>query len=32
MCVMVENGGRGDQAALPIADSLMEAYLKDGIK
>ncbi len=32
LCVMVENGGRGDQAALPIADRLMEAYLKGGIK
>ena len=28
MCVMVENGGRGDRAALPIADRLMETYLK----
>ena len=27
MCVMVENGGRGDQGALPIADRLMESYL-----
>ncbi len=31
MCVMVENGGRGDRAALPIADRLMEAYLKGGL-
>jgi penicillin-binding protein A len=30
VCAMVENGGRGDQAALPIADSVVEAYLKDG--
>jgi peptidoglycan glycosyltransferase len=28
MCVMVENGGRGDRAALPIADRLMERYLR----
>jgi hypothetical protein len=27
---MVENGGEGDDAALPIADLVMEAYLKDG--
>jgi peptidoglycan glycosyltransferase len=30
MCVMVENGGRSDESALPIADRLMEAYLGDG--
>ena len=30
VCAMVENGGRGDQAALPIADQVMEAYLKGG--
>jgi len=30
VCAMVENGGRGDQAALPIADTVMEAYLKGG--
>ena len=30
ICAMVENGGRGDQAALPIADLVMEAYLKGG--
>jgi peptidoglycan glycosyltransferase len=30
MCVMVENGGRADEGALPIADRLMEAYLEDG--
>jgi peptidoglycan glycosyltransferase len=32
MCVMVENGGRADEGAMPIADRLMEAYLKGGIK
>ena len=32
MCVMVENGGRADEGALPIADRLMEAYLKGGVK
>jgi hypothetical protein len=25
---MVENGGRGDRAALPIADRLMERFLR----
>ncbi len=30
VCAMVENGGRGDLAALPIADRVMEAYLKGG--
>ena len=30
VCAMVENGGRGDKAALPIADQVMEAYLKGG--
>ena len=30
ICAMVENGGEGDDAALPIADLVMEAYLKDG--
>ncbi|MFL5992435.1 MAG: peptidoglycan D,D-transpeptidase FtsI family protein [Rubrobacteraceae bacterium] len=30
VCAMVENGGRGDKAALPIADRVMEAYLKGG--
>jgi penicillin-binding protein A len=30
VCAMVENGGEGDDAALPIADLVMEAYLKDG--
>jgi peptidoglycan glycosyltransferase len=29
VCAMVENGGRGDLAALPIADRVVEAYLKD---
>jgi penicillin-binding protein A len=28
VCAMVENGGEGDDAALPIADQIMEAYLK----
>jgi penicillin-binding protein A len=28
ICAMVENGGRGDLAALPIADRVMTAYLK----
>jgi peptidoglycan glycosyltransferase len=28
VCAMVENGGRGDQVALPLADRVMEAYLK----
>jgi peptidoglycan glycosyltransferase len=31
MCVMVENGGRADRGALPIAARLMQAYLKDGV-
>lgn len=30
ICAMVENGGRGDRAALPVADSLMESYLRNG--
>jgi peptidoglycan glycosyltransferase len=30
VCAMVENGGEGDDAALPIADMVIEAYLKDG--
>ncbi|MDQ3891378.1 MAG: penicillin-binding protein 2 [Actinomycetota bacterium] len=30
VCAMVENGGRGDLAALPIADRVVEAYLKGG--
>jgi peptidoglycan glycosyltransferase len=31
MCVMVENGGRADEGALPIAARLMRAYLEEGI-
>ena len=31
MCVMVENGGRADKGALPLAADLMQAYLKDGV-
>jgi peptidoglycan glycosyltransferase len=30
VCAMVENGGEGDDAALPIADQIMEAYLSRG--
>jgi peptidoglycan glycosyltransferase len=30
VCAMVEHGGRGDLAALPIADRVVEAYLKSG--
>ena len=30
VCAMVENGGEGDDAALPIADRVIEAYLKGG--
>ncbi len=30
VCAMVENGGEGDDAALPIADAVIEAYLKGG--
>jgi penicillin-binding protein A len=30
VCAMVENGGEGDDAALPVADSVIEAYLKGG--
>jgi penicillin-binding protein A len=30
VCAMVENGGEGDDAALPIADRVVEAYLKGG--
>jgi penicillin-binding protein A len=30
VCAMVENGGEGDDAALPIADQVIEAYLNDG--
>jgi penicillin-binding protein A len=32
VCAMVEHGGRGDKAALPIADRVMEAYLKGGAR
>src|ERR671910_5290 len=31
MCVMIENGGRADRSAMPLAASLMKAYLEDGI-
>jgi peptidoglycan glycosyltransferase len=31
MCVMIENGGRADRGALPIAAPLMRAYLEDGV-
>jgi peptidoglycan glycosyltransferase len=31
MCVMVENGGRADEGALPVAARLMQAYIKEGI-
>jgi peptidoglycan glycosyltransferase len=31
MCVMIENGGRADKGALPIAARLMRAYLEKGI-
>jgi peptidoglycan glycosyltransferase len=31
MCVMVENGGRADRGALPVAARLMQAYLKEGV-
>jgi penicillin-binding protein A len=30
MCVMVENGGRSDKGALPLAADLMRAYFKGG--
>jgi peptidoglycan glycosyltransferase len=30
VCAIVENGGEGDDAALPIADRVIEAHLKDG--
>jgi len=30
MCVMIENGGRADKGALPIAARLMRAYLEEG--
>ena len=31
MCVMIENGGRADKGALPIAARLMRAYLEEGV-
>jgi len=31
MCVMVENGGRADEGALPVAARLMQAYIKKGV-
>ena len=31
MCVMIENGGRADRGALPVAARLMKAYLVDGV-
>jgi peptidoglycan glycosyltransferase len=31
MCVMVENGGRADEGALPVAARLMRAYIKEGV-
>jgi peptidoglycan glycosyltransferase len=31
MCVMIENGGRADKGALPVAARLMRAYLEDGV-
>ena len=31
MCVMVENGGRADEGALPVAARLMQAYIKEGV-
>jgi penicillin-binding protein A len=31
MCVMIENGGRADRSAMPLASRLMKAYLEDGI-
>ena len=31
MCVMVENGGRADRGALPVAARLMQAYIKEGV-
>jgi peptidoglycan glycosyltransferase len=30
MCVMIENGGRADKGALPVAARLMRAYLEEG--
>jgi peptidoglycan glycosyltransferase len=31
MCVMVENGGRADEGALPVAARLMQAYIEKGV-
>ena len=31
MCVMIENGGRADRGAMPLAARLMKAYLEDGV-
>jgi penicillin-binding protein A len=31
MCVMIENGGRADRGALPVAARLMRAYLEEGV-
>jgi peptidoglycan glycosyltransferase len=31
MCVMVENGGRADRGALPLAARLMQAYIEEGV-
>jgi peptidoglycan glycosyltransferase len=31
MCVMIENGGRADRSAMPLAARLMKAYLEDGV-
>jgi peptidoglycan glycosyltransferase len=31
MCVMIENGGRADRSAMPLASRLMKAYLEDGV-
>jgi peptidoglycan glycosyltransferase len=31
MCVMIENGGRADRGAMPLASRLMKAYLEDGV-
>ena len=31
MCVMVENGGRADEGALPVAARLMRAYIEEGV-
>jgi peptidoglycan glycosyltransferase len=31
MCVMVENGGRADEGALPIGARLMQAHLQEGV-